>query len=329
MRPISYWRPKPLVPIADAPLIVHIIRGFVAAGVREICVVIGHLAAQVEKALGDGAAWGAKLTYVRQLHPRGTGDAVLCARFFLGREPFMLSWGDILVPLGHYQRMRQLFTPDVDGVLSVNWVEDPWEGAAVYVQEGLVRDIVEKPPRGTSTTHYNNAGIFILPPRLLDLLTSLSPSERGEVELPQALAALVATDGRLRAAEVEGYWSDVARPASVITMNGVVVQATAAGGVWLAGEVELPAGVRLQPPVYLGPGVRVGTDSTLGPFASLQAEAQLGEEVTASYCLIGEGATVERNCWLEHAYLEAGTHLPPGNVLRGTSAAPLVLPPPT
>lgn len=328
MRPITYWRPKPLVPIADAPLIVHIIRGFVQAGVREIAVIIGHLADVMREALGDGSQWGAALTYIVQPRPAGTGDAALLARDFIRGEPFMLSWGDILVPEAHYQRVREAYEAGADGVLSVNWVEDPYEGAAVYVTDGIVTKILEKPLRGTSQTNFNNAGIFVLPPEILDITAETAPSPRGEIELPTAIGEFIAAGGKVRAVEVLGYWSDVARPRNVIEMSGIVARERGKDGLWIDATAEVGQGISFEPPVYIGPGARLSAGhSVIGPFATILSGCVLGEGTIAANCVVGEQSVIESGCQLSHVYIESGCRLAPGNSLRGSPDMPLVLPP--
>ena len=257
----------------------------------------------------------------------GFGHAVYCAREWIGDEPFLLSWGDILVPQGHYERVLRAFEGQADGVLSVNWVDDPWEGAAVYVEEGTVAEIIEKPERGASTTQYNNAGVLVLPPRVLELTAELPPSPRGEIELPQAVAQLIAEGGRLRSVEVEGYWSDVARPSNVIAMNGVVIQSREEGGIAIHETAELAEDVRVEPPVLVGPGVRVDAAGAVGPNVALLADCRLGPGTVAEDCVLGSGVTVgadSRLCWV---YAESMAKVPAGSVLPGLPDSPVVLPP--
>lgn len=325
MRPITYWRPKPLVPVADAPIIVHIIRGFVGAGVTEICVVVGHLRDQLMAALGDGSQWGAKLTYRVQQTPRGTADAVLLARDLLADGPFMLSWGDILVPPDHYLCVVEAHA-GADGVLTVNEVDDPWEGAAVYVNEGFVERIIEKPPPGTSTTNLNNAGIFILPPEVLEIAATLEPSARGELELPQAIDALLSRGAKLRAAKVDGYWSDVARPATVLEMNGVVIDYLSRG-LWIDPSAEIAATAELVPPVYVGAGVQVEGGARVGPNVALHEHCCLAQGAVISDAVVLPDCNIGPDCTLSGAYLESGLRLPAGTRLPGDMKQPFLLPP--
>ncbi len=327
MRPITYWRPKPLVPIADVPLMVHILRGFVAAGVSEICVVVGHLREQMIDTLGDGSAWGASIHYEVQEKALGTGAAVLLARDYLGDEPFMLSWGDILVPPSHYRRVMDAYGPDVNGVLSANYVDDPWEGAAVYVDYGLVSRVVEKPKRGTSTTNFNNAGIFILPGEVLDLTAALPPSPRGEIELPQAIDQLLTGGGCLRAVEVEGYWSDVARVGTAIAINAAVIRELG-GGTWVSASAEVHPGATIVPPVYVDAEARIGSGAAVGPNVSLHRGATIGTGAAVSDALLLAGSSVGENCRVDWCYAEDGAAVPGGAVLPGRPDAPFVIPPP-
>ena len=84
------------------------------------------------------------------------------------------------------------------------------EGAAVYVDsDWRVTRLEEKPPRGTATTRWNNAGVLALSASIFDFARRLRPSPRGEYELPTAIAAMVAEGRTVRALPIRGFWSDV------------------------------------------------------------------------------------------------------------------------
>jgi NDP-sugar pyrophosphorylase family protein len=210
--------PKPLLTVAGRPLIEHIVSGFAAAGIRELVIVTGYLGEQIEDALADGSRLEVRITFRRQARAEGTAQALLLARDCLHGEPFAVSWGDILVQPEFYVTLCRRFRErPCDALLALNEVDDPWQGAAVYIDGdkqcgGRVTRIVEKPPRGSSTTPWNNAGIFVFDPILLDYAERLAPSLRGEYELPQAIAAMV-DDGRaVFGVAIDGYWSDVGTP---------------------------------------------------------------------------------------------------------------------
>jgi len=208
--------PKPMLEVAGAPIIGHILRGLSAAGLREVAIIAGHCAEILEAGIGDGAAFGVEVHYQRQPQPpEGTARALQLARGFLGDEPFFFGWGDILVSSDNYGRILAA-APGRDAVLGVNPVDDPWAGAAVTVDEDFrVLNIVEKPPRGTSNTPWNNAGLGVLGPSIWPLVEALQPSSRGEYELPQAVAQLVESGADVRAVPVEGQWMDIGTAADL------------------------------------------------------------------------------------------------------------------
>lgn len=202
--------PKPMLEVAGAPIIGHILNGLAGQGVQEVVIITGHCADLLEQGLGHGDRFGLKLRYLRQPQPpEGTARALWLARDLLTDAPFFFGWGDILVSLENYGRIL-CAASGRDAVLGVNAVDDPWAGAAVTVEEGMrVKKIVEKPPRGTSATPWNNAGLGVLGPSIWPHVEALRPSDRGEYELPQAIAALVDSGANVGAVPIEGHWFDI------------------------------------------------------------------------------------------------------------------------
>lgn len=206
--------PKPLLTVAGRPLIEHVLSGWAAAGVRRAVIVVGYLADMMERELGSGARLGLEIVYRRQDRADGTARALLLAEALIEGEPFGVSWGDILVPRAFYPEFVDAFRRRrCAAQLAVNEVDDPWAGAAVYVDEDWrVLRVEEKPARGTSTTRWNNAGVLLLTAPAFDYARRLAPSPRGEYELPQAIAQMVRDGCDVRAVPVRGPWSDVGTP---------------------------------------------------------------------------------------------------------------------
>ncbi len=204
--------PKPLLSVGGRPIIVHILDGLFRAGIRDVTIVTGYLAEMVEAELGNGAGSGMEIRYVRQEKLEGTARALCLAREPLGDATFFVGWGDILVRPENYRAIVRA-SRLADAAIAVNEVGDPSLGAAVYLDEAMnVQRIVEKPGPGTSTTRWNNAGLAVLGPNIWPFIDALEPSERGEYELPQAVAALVASGARVVAVPIQGPWFDIGTP---------------------------------------------------------------------------------------------------------------------
>jgi dTDP-glucose pyrophosphorylase len=210
--------PKPLLPLKGKPIIEHILIGLRSAGIRAAVLVIGHHGGQIADYLGDGSRLGMQLTYRSQPRPEGTARALLLARDATPPQPFVVSWGDIVIEPADYASLLGAFerTP-CDALLLVNETDDPWRGAAVYVDDDWrVTGLVEKPRRGSSRTRWNLAGVFVCTPVIFTYAEALRVSPRGEYELPQAIAAMIADGRPIRAQPVRGFWSDLGTPEDLV-----------------------------------------------------------------------------------------------------------------
>jgi UDP-N-acetylglucosamine diphosphorylase / glucose-1-phosphate thymidylyltransferase / UDP-N-acetylgalactosamine diphosphorylase / glucosamine-1-phosphate N-acetyltransferase / galactosamine-1-phosphate N-acetyltransferase len=209
--------PKPMLEVARKPLIGHIVDAFAANEVRDIAIVTGYLAGHIDGWCTSRMRESPdlRLTMVHQGELNGTAGAMLLAQDFVaGDDLFIFGWGDILMDAENYARFILCARSEsYDLMLSINRVRDPCRGGAVYVDAEMgVQRLVEKPAPGTSTTQWNNAGLFAATPRIFDYLAKLKPTPRGELELPEAIAMMTADRCQVRALEVRGFWSDVGTP---------------------------------------------------------------------------------------------------------------------
>lgn len=203
--------PKPMLPLSGRPLLAHLTERMEQAGVRDILIVTGYRAETIEDYFRQHPPATARLSYRLQQPQDGTGSAALLAREFVGNEPFLLTFGDILVDSETYRAMFRVFA-GAEAVLAVKQVDDPYQGAAVYVDGGRVARVIEKPPKGTSTTHWNNAGVYCVGPGIFDELARLKLSPRGEYELTDAIQQMLAAGVQFGWHEIKGFWRDVGRP---------------------------------------------------------------------------------------------------------------------
>ncbi len=201
--------PKPMLPLAGRPMLEHILERLGEAGVREYLIVIGYYGAQIQEHF---AGSGFDITYVEQTVVNGTGRATLLARDFAAHDPFLLTFGDILTEPANYTGIAAELTKDVDAVLGVKHVDDPYQGAAVYEENRRVTKIIEKPPIGTSTTNWNSAGLYAFQPAIFDELERTPLSPRGEYEITTAIESWVNAGRNVRMYSMQGDWLDVGRP---------------------------------------------------------------------------------------------------------------------
>jgi bifunctional UDP-N-acetylglucosamine pyrophosphorylase/glucosamine-1-phosphate N-acetyltransferase len=227
MQGLTSALPKPMLRVRGQPILEHILEGLIQAGIRRHCIVTGWRAEAIEQHFGNGARWGVSIGYARQEVQDGTGHAAEPAKPFVGRDPFLLTYGDILVRPETYQRMLRRFAEQAfSGLITVTQGDDVAKGAIDFFDESFcLRRLIEKPTPAQleqlrqegwlqpgAPTWYN-AGIYIFRPELFDYTARLEKSVRGEYELTDAISAMVAAGHRLAGLAIEGRWVDVRDPA--------------------------------------------------------------------------------------------------------------------
>jgi NDP-sugar pyrophosphorylase family protein len=203
--------PKPMIPVLGKPIVEHVMRRMMAAGVTDFVLVTRYLSEKISDYFGDGSRFGARVEYVDQIDKYGTGAALLSAKELVGGEPVMLTFADVITSAGTYaQAIREFSEKGGVGVVTVNRVDDPCTGAAVLIgADGRIERIIEKPPRGKSPSNWNASGIFVFSPAIFDYLERLEPSWRDEYELADAQNLMIADGLPLYPSYLEGDWLDV------------------------------------------------------------------------------------------------------------------------
>jgi len=227
MKELTNEVPKPMLRVDGKPILQHIVEGLRdAASIREFCVITGWKAEVTENYFGDGAAFGATVSYARQVVQDGTGKAPELAKAFVGPDDFLLTYGDILVKPETYCRMLERFREDkFSGLLTVTVGEDVTKGGLNFFDEKFcLKRLIEKPSAAQleqlrsqgwlkpGQPVWYNAGIYIFRPLLFDFTARLHKSHRGEYELTDAISALVAAGHRIAGLEIVGRWVDVRDP---------------------------------------------------------------------------------------------------------------------
>lgn len=203
--------PKPMILVNGKPIVEHVMRRMMAGGVTDFVLVTKYLAHKVEEYFGDGRTFGTRIEYVQQTDKYGTGAALLAAKELACGEPVMMAFADVLVETETYAKAIRIFNETGGaGIITLNWVEDPYKGGAVMVDSsGLISDIIEKPPKGQIPSNWNSAGIFVFQNVIFDYLGRLAPSARGEYELPDAVNVMIADGLEVYPSYLEGQWLDV------------------------------------------------------------------------------------------------------------------------
>jgi len=286
MRPLTAHTPKPMLPVAGSPLVVHCLEDAIAAGASRVTVVVGYEADAVRTALA-GREWPVPVETVTQPTQRGTADAVRAARDALRDEPFAVLNGDVL-----YDRASLASLYDAGPAVGSFRVENPSAYGVLRVDDDQVHGVVEKPADPPSDLV--NAGAYVFPAEARDWL-NVDESTRGEAELTDVLQRTCETTA-VSAVPFE-RWLDVGRPWELLAATEWKLDSLdreVAGDVdadaTLRGDVRVEAGAVVEPGVVVEGPAHIGADCHIGPNAYIRGATSLGPGVR-----VGHGVEVKNS----------------------------------
>lgn len=271
MRPLTDSLPKPMVPVADRPLVAHAADAAVEGGVSELIIVVGYEREAVTEYFGDTYR-GVPVTFVTQTEQRGTADAVRAAAPELDGKFAVLN-GDNLYDDG----IEALF--DGDPAIAAVEVADPTSYGVISTDGSTVTDIVEKPADPPS--NLANAGAYQFPAAAVEYL-DVPKSERGEYELTDVLARVIDEFG-VRAVELD-RWLDVGRPWELLEANEWKLgdldrrlAGTVAESATIRGPVVVEEGATVEPGTVIEGPALLRAGATVGPNAYVRGRTLLDE----------------------------------------------------
>ncbi|MEU7584327.1 glucose-1-phosphate thymidylyltransferase [Streptomyces sp. NPDC041068] len=301
LRPFSHSRPKQLIPLANKPVLVHVIEELRAMDVTDIGIVVGDRPEKIADLLGDGSELGVRLTYIPQEAPCGLAHCVAIARDFLADDDFVMYLGDNVLTSGVADIAEEFRNNRPAAELVVHKVADPRAfGVAEVDAEGRVLRLVEKPEHPVSDLAV--VGVYFFTPAIHEAVAAIEASARGELEITDAIQWLVTQGAEVTARTYSGFWKDAGRVEDVLACNRELLdrlKPSVCGEVdadsELIGAVVVEEGARVVRSRIIGPAI-VGAgalveDSSVGPHTAAGRDCLLSG-VDVSDTIVLEGASV-------------------------------------
>lgn len=279
--PLTYTNAKQLIPVANKPVLFRVIESIRAAGIIEMGIVVGvdNNARQIRQAVGDGARWGAHITFIPQAEPLGLAHAVRVAEAFLGDDSFVMFLGDNVIQGGIRDLVEQFEHNPWNSQIVLTRIENPQQyGVADIGPDGRIRRLVEKPKEPPSDLAL--VGIYMFDQHIHAATHAIKPSWRGELEITDAIQWLVDNGYTVHPYVHEGWWIDTGRPGDMLEANDMVLEEldyTVEGYVdrdsTIGRRVTVERGAEIVNSVIRGPAI-IGehtriVNSYIGPFTSI------------------------------------------------------------
>lgn len=211
LRSITGDTPKPMVPLLGRPMMEHIIILLREQGFTDICAAVRYRAGDIMGYFGDGSRFGVRLQYRVEDRALGTAGGVKNCRDFYGDEDFLVISGDAACDFELRTLMDAHRRSGADATIALYRSREPLRyGLAVTDHDGLVRSFIEKPDWRRVVTDLVNTGIYVLSPRVMELVPDSAEYDFGKQLFPRLLES-----GRtVLGVPMDGYWCDVGTPLS-------------------------------------------------------------------------------------------------------------------
>lgn len=321
LRPITHTSAKQLVPVANKPILFFAIEAIRDAGITEIGIVVGETEAEIRAAVGDGAAFGVRTTYIRQTAPLGLAHAVKEARPFLGDDTFVMYLGDNFIKDGITPLVKEFERDRPNSQILLARVPNPGSFGVAEIEGGKVVRLEEKPKQPKSD--YALVGVYMFDATVFEAVDAIRPSARGELEITDAIQYLIEHGRNVRSHVIKGWWKDTGKLEDLLEANRMALTAidrdlrgSVDAKTRVIGEVSVGEGAvvessELRGPLVIGPRTVV-RDSYVGPFTSISSGCTIvGSEVEFSIILEDsrienlttrmEGSLVGRNARITQA----------------------------
>ena len=297
MLPLTYTRPKSMIPIANKPVLEHLLTEVRNGGISEFIFVVGYHDEQVRKYFGNGQKWGINIAYCTQRKQLGTADALKTVEDLIDGN-FLVINGDTLVA---GKSISKIASGKIT-TLGIIEVDDTHNLGVVETSKGKVTHIYEKPEK--SPSRIVNAGLYLFTPDIFDAIPQTSKSPRGEYEITDSLQ-LILDKGHQISCHKMSYWLNLSHPWDLLPANesllnkiemqnlGKVEENVVTRGVVSIGKnTVVRSGSYIVGPVIIGQDCDIGPNCYIRQYTSIGDGCHIGNAVEIKNSIIMNGSKI-------------------------------------
>lgn len=331
MRPLTLTKPKTMLPVAGKPIIQYNIESLRDNGITDILLIVRYKEEIVRNYFGDGSDFGVNISYKTQKDFLGTANAISYGEDFIDDSIIVLN-GDIILDdeiIHEIIKKYNYLSPDT--LMLLTEVEDPSAFGVVEIENGNIKNIVEKPKREEAPSNLVNAGIYIFNKDIFDKIRETEISERGEYEITDSVSLQIEDNKTVIGHKTSKDWIDVGRPWELIEVNEELIgklkteiKGTVEAGAVIHGEVFLDEGSVIKAGVYIEGNVYIGKNCDIGPNSYIRGNTYFGDNVHVGNAVEIKNSIIMENTNVSHlSYVGDSVIGSNCNIAAGTNIANL------
>ena len=288
--PITKKISKQMIPIAGKPLLEYIIRDLVSCGIDHICIVVGHLENQIKEYFHEGEKFNLKIQYVLQKNYKGTADAILYAKDFVGNDPFLLYHADTIISPDFINKINQMKNSSYDVEILTSKVPESLlnsVGTVVTDKKNFVIQIDEKSNQPKSKLGWSGVAIFNNN-TIFEEITKLDFQNSEEVNITDGINRLISLEKTVHNSTCSSF-IDSGTPNGLLTVSKYILKEKI-----LDVENKLKNS-KITKPTFIGKNCDIENDCLIGPYTSIENNVLIHEHVTIQNSIILDDVEISPN----------------------------------
>jgi len=320
LRPLTCNIPKPMVPLANKPMLEHIIALLKKHGIKDIVAILYYQPDVIMDYFGDGDKFGVDITYVTASQDLGTAGSVKNAANYLSNETFLIISGDVLTDfdlgsiIKFHQEKKALVT------ITTTHVTNPLQYGIIIIDSktGRIIRFLEKPSWGEVFSDTVNTGIYVLEPEALELIPVEQMYDFSKDLFPRLLADSLPLYGYI----APGYWRDIGNLTEyrlahydVLTQQIILeIQGEKKGNIWIDDGTMISEGASFEGRVIIGKGCSIGagvkiSNSCIGNNCIIEENSSITNSILWDGVHIGSSCELRENVVGKESYIKKGSFL--------------------
>lgn len=314
MHPLSYTKPKVMLPIANKPILEWNLINAIKAGFKEFILIIGYKGEMVKEYFGDGSKWEVAIKYLNQGEPLGTSHAISLLKNFV--DDFVVMCGDTIFGKDDIKKVK-----DCGNSIGIFEVENAKEYGIVEIEGERIIKIHEKMEKPFSNVI--NAGIYHFNEKIFEFIEKTDKSPRGEYEITDSINFMAKEE------EIKGImlkeWRDVVYPWDLLEANkeilekidgkieGDVEKNVTMNGKVIVGEgSRIMSGSYIEGPVIIGKNCKIGPNCYIRPYTSIGNNCHIGNACEVKNSIIMDGSNVPHQNYVGDSIIGSNCNLGAG-----------------
>ena len=321
LRPLTHTGPKQLLPIANKPMSQYALDDLRTAGITDIGIIVGDVYPEkVREYYGDGEKFDVNITYIHQDSPKGISHAIKMCKNFVGNDKFIVYLGDNVLRRNLIEYAKKFESSDSEAMILLCEVDDPQRFGIAQIDQNnpaKIKKIIEKPKEPLSNLAV--IGIYFLTPKIFDIIDTLKPSWRGELEITDALDLLLNNNNKVEYDIVTGWWKDTGTPEDILDANKLVLDS-----IGTKNSFPLDPDSKIQDGVVIGQNTEISDDSVvigptiIGKNCTIGPSARIGPNASIGNCCSLKNCNIENSIVMDDCTVNSKIHLSNSIIAQGS-----------